>query len=140
MKKILFLIAVIACFFANAQAQTQPRSITTPTQFNFYGTTADTLDNTETKLYTIAVSPFATNVLMYAKLTTVSGTASIKAVLQGSFDNSYYKGLDSVTVTTAAPTVFGTKVTPYMPYMRVKLVGTGTHKSIPRIFIAIDNR
>ena len=57
----------MACFCANTQAQTQPRLITTPTQFNVYGTTADTLDNAETKLYTIAVSPFATAVKIAAK-------------------------------------------------------------------------
>lgn len=138
MKKILFLISIIACFVANAQAQ--DRTITSPTQFNFYGTTADTLDNAETKNYTIAVTPFATTAKIYAKVTNVSGTSNIKAVLQISYDNVYYKGVDSVTVTSSIPTVLGTAVTPYAPYLRVKLVGTGTQKSIPRIFIAIDNR
>lgn len=138
MKKILFLISVIACFVSNTKAQ--DRTITTPTQFNFYGTTADTLDNTETKTYTIAVTPFCTTAKIYAKVTNVSGTSNIKAVLQISNDNVYYKGVDSVTVTSSTPTVFGTAVTPFAPYVRVKLVGTGTHKSIPRIFIAIDNR
>ena len=138
MKKILLLISVIACFAASISAQ--DRVITTPTQFNFYGTPADTLDNAETKLYTIAVSPFATAVKIAAKVTTVTGTSSIKVLLQESYNNSYYKSIDSVTVTTAAPEAIGLKVTPYAPYMRLKLVGTGTHKSIPRIFIAIDNR
>lgn len=139
MKKILFLIAVIACMFS-ATSQAQNRNIATATQFNFYGTTADTLDNTETKTYTISVAPFCTEARMYAKVTNVSGTSNIKAVLQISYDNIYYKGIDSVTVTTGIPTVFGVTVVPNAPFMRVKLVGTGTQKSIPRIFIALDNR
>ena len=130
----------MACFCANTQAQTQPRLITTPTQFNVYGTTADTLDNAETKLYTIAVSPFATAVKIAAKVTTVTGTSSIKVYLQESYDNSYYVSIDSVTVTTAAPNAIGLKVNPLAPYLRLKAVGSGTHKSVPRIFIAIDNR
>lgn len=138
MKKLLFLIAVLVCFVATANAQ--DRTISTPTQFGFYGTTADTLDNTETKTYMIAVQPFCTAARMYAKVTNVSGTSSIKVVLQGSFDNVYYKGLDSVTVTSTVPTVHGVTVVPNMPYMRFKLVGSGTQKSIPRIFVALDNR
>ena len=138
MKKLFLLIAVIACFVATANAQ--DRTISTPTQFSFYGTTADTLDNSETKTYMIAVQPFCTAARMYAKVTNVSGTSNIKAVLQISYDNVYYKGVDSVTVTTAIPTVLGLTVVPNAPYVRVRLVGTGTQKSIPRIFVALDNR
>jgi len=135
MKKLLFLIAVMACFFA---ANAQNRVITSTTQFNIYGASTDTLKNTGTKSYTIAVIPFSKYARFYASVINKTGTSSVKVVLQGSYDNVYYKGVDSVTVTTAIPTLFGTTVSTYTPYLRFKLSGTGTQVSIPRIFVSIE--
>lgn len=141
MKKLLsltFLLAAMLSFYSSSFAQ--DKTITSSTQFYVYGTAKDTLDNAETKDYVIAGSPFITNARMFAKVTNVSGTSSIKVVMQGSWDKAYWIGLDSITVTSTVTRIKGATVSPYMPYIRLHLVGSGTQKSIPTVFISLQKQ
>lgn len=125
MKKLLFLIVLFAIMFVNNTVKAQIAD-------GYATLSATTTTDTQTA-YLVVTSPASITKNYAVSLTvvpaTVSGTATVTAIPQGSADNSVWFDLESaatiVSSGTASNKVF---VYPnaYLSYYRIKLGSTGT--------------
>ena len=135
MKKILFLIGIIALFAFNVQAQ-DATVMRNGTNFNVLLDAGDTISTNSTTLSkTIGVGN-KQSVQLYSiqvSLDSISGTPTEAWVLAGSMDNVNFVDIDTVSWTgTASDTTFWyTDISTGVawPYMRVKGTESGTAKA-----------
>ena len=138
---LLFLVS-FAFSFSESIAQTvaKPYPISPSVQsksYVFLGGTNDTITAAISKGFYLFSTVPAKTLQLFARVTNVSGTSNVKVVLQESYDNLYWKGLDSVTVSSTVPLKFGTVVTSYAPYNRIYRVPTGTQVTKEKYFITV---
>jgi hypothetical protein len=125
MKKLSFIIALIAMFVFDASAQRA--TLLTNNQ--------DTVINTGTVLSTVRVTGgYQIATFQYVN-TKVSGTVAGTAVFEGSNDAVNYFPLDTVTNldVTTNNFLFEDSPSKYLWY-RVKTTGSGTMRSLPKIY------
>lgn len=131
MKNILILIFGLVAFL-QIETTAQVGDFRSP-----YSLTSDTVTNTATVYLTSPViSPAAaTSTTIWVAVTKISGTVGGTLTLQGSFDGTNYKAVNTPDTQTALATITATDASntyhwrlsgsPF-PYYRVSWTGTGT--------------
>lgn len=135
MKKLLFIIGMIAMFAIRAQAQDAALS-RNGSNFNVALDAGDTISNNSTTLYKVIDLGAKDAVQLYSiqvSLDSISGTPTEAVVLAGSLDNSNYNDIDTVSwAGTASDTTFYyTDITTGVAwrFLRVYITESGTAKA-----------
>lgn len=135
MKRLLFLIGIIALFAFNVQAQDETVS-RSGTNFNVALDAGDTISDNSTTLYKVIGIGAKQAVQLYSiqvTLDSISGTPTEAIVLAGSMDNVNYTNIDTVswTGTSSDTTFYYTDISTGVawPYMRVYITESGTAKA-----------
>ena len=135
MKKLLFLIGIIALFAFNVQAQdaTVARN---GTNFNVLLDAGDTISNNSTTLSKVIGVGNKQSVQLYSiqvSLDSISGTPTEAWILAGSMDNVNYVNIDTVSWSgsTSDTTFYFTDIATGVawPYLRLKGTESGTAKA-----------
>lgn len=136
MKKILFLIGIIALFAIGVQAQDNVSVSARGSNIDFKLDAGDTLSNNSTTLSKVIDLRSKQEIQLYSlqvTLDSISGTPTESIILAGSLDGTNYTGIDTVswTGTDADTTFFFTDITTGVawPFLRVQSTESGTAKA-----------
>lgn len=135
MKKLLFIIGIIALFAFNVEAQDATIS-RNGSNFNISLDAGDTISNNSTTLYKVIDLGAKDAVQLYSiqvSLDSISGTPTEAVVLAGSMDNSNYSTITTVnwTGTSSDTTFYYTDVSTGVAwrFLRVYITEGGTAKA-----------
>ena len=135
MKKLLFIIGIIALFAFNIEAQDASIS-RNGSNFNVALDAGDTISNNSTTLYKVIDLGAKDAVQLYSiqvSLDSISGTPTEAVVLAGSLDNTNYSTITTVnwTGTSSDTTFYYTDVSTGVAwrYLRVYITESGTAKA-----------
>ena len=135
MKKMLFIIGIIALFAFNLEAQDAYIS-RNGANFNVSLDAGDTVSNNSTTLYKVIDLGNKDAVQLYSiqvTLDSISGTPTESVVLAGSMDNSTFANIDTVAWAGSASdtTFFYTDISTGVAwrYLRVHITESGTAKA-----------
>lgn len=121
MKKLLIILLIGLSFGFSANAQVGTLT------WDAYGNTLDTLDNTETRYTTVAISRPAYGFNFVLKVLKISGTVAGTIAYQGSNDGTVYANISTTSATDASANyTYSVATFPPYKYYRISWTGSGT--------------